>query len=226
MILPLLLACADERGPREADDPVLFYGYVYQHAIVDDSDVPPVTDATITFSPEGEDPVAATQSTDREGVWSATLPPGKAMSVRIEGEGMYPSVFAGTSPDATAIWFNGAIFGSEQGFVDAWLAELDVPEGVTAAPPDADTVDVWGYPLDGQVWDCADVRVNGAPPLCYYKDDTGTLVRADAGPIDAFYAFGLPPGDIVVESGLGGEQHYATTGGEMVYAWWFQGAPE
>lgn len=218
----LFAACESERDTRPAADEVAFSGWVFESPASTEDDAV-LGDGTLTFQLDGEDePVEAEQPyEDYPGYWTATLPAKAPFTLRIEGDGLHPSVWAGDAPGADGSWFAGTLFGAETSFVDDWFAALAEAEGFTVQPLGTDVVHVWGQPLDGSVWDCAAVRVAGTRPRCYAVDDTGAMTPVDAGPFDWFFAFDLPPGDVEVDSGLGAVEVYPTTGGELVWAFWF-----
>lgn len=221
MIL-LLLACTDERGPRDPSDPVEFDGYVFAGPTDQETQL---TGGTVVFTPDGGEPVEAEQPyvDDYPGYWRADLPAGVPYSLRIVGNTGYPAVWRGTAPQADGSWFSGALFGADTDQVDTFLDSLDLPVTVSVQPlGEGAFAHLWGYPWDAEGWDCALVTVNGVRPLCYLQDPTtGFTSRVDSGPLSYFVALNLPPGAVVVDSGLGGQETYVAEGGDMVYAFWF-----
>lgn len=218
----LLTACVDERGPRAAEDQVDYTGYLYQGPDV--SDATRLADGSVVFTLDGvegdERVVEATQPYgDYPGYWSATLPSGAAYTLRIEAADAYPAIWAGNAPENDGNWFGGALFGGATTQVDDFLAALALeadPTGVT----------VIGGPWDPDAWDCAAVTIGGAGPHCFYQDPTtGALSEVRQGAFTWFVATGLPGGDVTVDSGLGGLHTYTALAGDLVYAFWFQGAP-
>ncbi len=226
-MLFLLLACTDERGPRDPSDVVELDGYVY--AGPTDPDVQ-LTGGTLTFTPEGAEPIAAEQPfvDDYPGYWRADVPASVPYSLRIVGNTGYPAVWRGTAPAADGSWFSGALFGADTDQVDTFLAGLELPTTITPAPlGEGEFAHVWGYPWVAEGWDCALVSVNGEPAICYLQDPTtGYTSRVDAGPFTYFVSLNLLPGEVVVDSGIGGAETYMAEGGDMVFAFWFSATGE
>lgn len=220
--LALFLACGAERGPRDAPTEVAYGGWVYDSLLYEAV----FAEGTLTFTvptnaaPAGEALAAEQPYEGYDGYWLATLPPSVPFELRVEGEGAYPSVWAGDTPGANGTWFPGAVFAAGSVEVDALLAGLDLPEGVVPGSLAAGAIHLWGRPSDGTDWDCAAVLVNGATPLCYVLEEDGSLRRVDAGPFDMFFAFDLPPGEIVLSDGFGGGEAWAAVEGDLVMAWW------
>lgn len=221
-LLALLVACGTERGLREAPEVVTYGGWVYDSLLYEAV----FANGTLAFDVgddvlvEGGDVAAEQPYEGYDGYWLAELPPNVPFELRVEGEGVYPSIWAGDTPGANGTWFPGALFSTGIADVDALLAGLDLPEGVVPGPLAEGAVHLWGHPYDGADWDCAAVRVNGAVPYCYVLEEDGTLTRVDAGPFEMFFAFDLPPGEIVLEDGFGGGEAWTATEGDLVMAWW------
>lgn len=217
--LLLLAGCGAERGQRAFSEEVSFAGWVYESPSSTEAEAV-LADATLTFDVAGALVAAEQPYEDYPGYWAVALPSAAPFTLRIEGEGLYPSVWAGDAPRSDGSWFSGALFGAEQGFLDDWLTTLAEGTGLSIGPLGGDNSHVWGYPLDGSVWDCAAVRVADERVHCFAVQEDGTLAEVTEGPLDYFFAFDLPPGDIVVDSGLGAVEVYPTTGGELVWAFW------
>lgn len=220
----LLLACADERGPRDPADVVEYDGYVF--AGPTDTELQ-LTGGSMVFTPDEGDVVEATQPfvDDFPGYWRAELPPGTPYTLRIVGDTGYPAVWRGTSPGADGSWFSGALFGADTDQVDAFLEGLDLPVSVVAEPlAGASVAHLWGYPWDAEGWDCGLLTVNGARPVCYLQDpSSGFTTRVESGPLTWFVALNLPPGEVTVDDGQGASETYVAEAGDMVYAFWFSG---
>ncbi len=217
-----LLACTDERGPRDPSDVVEYDGYLF--AGPTDQEVQ-LTGGSVVFTPDEGEAVEAEQPfvDDYPGYWRASLPPSAPFALRIVGNTGYPAVWRGVSPGADGSWFSGALFGGDTEQVDAFLGALDLPATITVAPLNEGAyAHVWGYPWVAAGWDCALVTVNGARPLCYLQDpETGFVSRVDSGAFTYFVGLNVPPGAVVVDSGIGGVETYVAEGGDMVYAFWF-----
>lgn len=220
LALLLLPACGDERASRDPEAIVSYAGYIFEHPQLDDVEVERLAEGTVTFTPVGAEAIEAAPLEDYPGYWTVELPRAAAFSLRIEAEGSYPTVWAGVAPGAAGLWFSGALTAADQAFFDAWFAGIELPDGGSVSALGPEGVHVWGRPFEATGWECADVAVNGAPVICYALGEDGAYARVDAGPFDFFYAFNLPPGDIVVDGGRGPAQTYPTLGGEVVMAWW------
>lgn len=220
-MLWFLLACGSERGPRDPGDVVEYDGYLY--AGPDASSETLLATGTVRFRLDGGAEVLAEQpfAEDSPGYWRAELPASTPFALRVESEGAYPAVWRGVSPAADGSWYSGALFGGSKAEVDAWFATFGIGVDPVAW---GQSVQVWGAPWDAEAWDCAAVRVNGAPVACFAQDAaTGTTVPVQSGAFTWFVATGLEPGGTLVESGLGGQELYDAVAGDLVYAFWFLG---
>lgn len=222
--LPLLLcACADERGPRAGSDTVSFSGWIYPDAVaVDEGE--PLSDAQVAFTPEGAEPVEATQPyADYPGYWAVDLPASAPVTIRITSDAAYPAVWAADAPAANGQWLAGTLFGADRAWIEAFFAEVAEAAGVELPALDGDRAHVWGAPLDGSAWDCAALRVAGVQPVCLGTDEDGATVVVDAGPFGSFFAFGVPAGTVPVEA-PGFAEVYEAEGGDVVHAFWLVAA--
>jgi len=217
----LLLACDDERGPREPSAVVEYDGYLYagptsQETFFEQGEVVFAVD-------EGEEVQAEQPYEDIPSYWRADLPAGAGYTLRLVNEDSYPAVWRGHAPVNDGAWFSGALFGAERAQVDELLAALDTPVGESARSlADGGVAHLWGAPWDAEGWDCANVRVNGVPPLCYLIDEsTGALTRVESGDFSWFFALNLQGGEATVEDGAGASEVYSFEGGDMVYALWY-----
>lgn len=222
-----LLACADERGPRPATDPVEYDGYIYAGP----TDTETLLDAgRIEFLPEGADtPILATQPFEEvPGYWRANLPAGSPFTLHVVGSTGYTALWHGTAPTNSGSWFTGALFGADVTQVDAFFTSLPLPINITPQYlGDGQIAHLWGYPWIADGWDCALITVNEVHPLCYLQDpETGQTTRVESGPLTYFVALNLLPGPVVVDSGIGGTETYQVEGGDLVYAFWFSATGE
>lgn len=221
----LLLACAAERGPRDASDTVEYDGYVYQGPNASAETL--LASGELRFELDDGEPVEAAQpyAEDYPGYWRAELPASAPFTLRIAADGAYPAVWRGVAPAADGAWFSGALFGGSTAEVDAWFAAFALPDAVRLQSlADGEVVHVWGAPWDADAWDCAAVRVADEPVYCFAQDAaTGLVIPVESGPFTWFLAVNLQPGELVVDSGLGGRETYVARGGELVYAFWFLG---
>jgi hypothetical protein len=216
-----LLACDVDwvdRGPRDPPETVTWAGWVYAGPA--EGDEPAVlSDATLTFSPEGDDAVEAEQVyDDYPGYWVVEVPAGVPVTLRMEGDELYPTLWAGDTPSGDGSWGNGYLFSADVAYMDELWALLPADAGAEA--PGEETVALWGLAGDTD-WDCATVSVGGEPAYCVTVGSDGSLTRVDAGPFDWYFAFGLPAGDLLVDSGAGPTETYTTLGGEVVMAMWY-----
>jgi len=171
------------------------------------------------------EPVLATEPyEDYPGYWSVDLPPSARFTVRLSTDPT--AVWRFWSPDRDASWFAGALFGAEADGVDALLSSLG--EAVRS-PADSGLATVIGAPWAGDTeapWSCADIRVAGVAPACFSVDADGVVRSVTDGPLSYFVATDLPAGDVRVESGLGAEDSYPLSAGEVGMAYWFHGSTE
>lgn len=220
-MLWILLACDDERGPREPSAVVEYDGYVYAGPTSQDTFF---ESGTMEFQVDEGETVAAEQPyADVPSYWRADLPSGAGYTLRLANDDSYPAVWRGQAPVNDGAWFSGALFGADRAQVDEFLAGLDTPVGTNPRSlADGQVAHLWGVPWVAEGWDCGLVRVNGAPPLCYLQDETtGALTRVESGPLTWFVALNLEGGSATVEDGTGAVEVYPFQGGDMVYAFWF-----
>lgn len=218
MLLSLLLACGAERGLRAAPDVVSYGGWVYSG--------PPsaevvLADGALTFTTAEGDVEAAQPYADYPGYWLAELPPATPFQLRLEGEGAYPTVWAGDTPGANGSWFAGAVFAAEQAYIDDLLASLDTGMRSVGALGDG-AVHLWGLPNDREAWDCAEVSVQSRGVSCYAFDDAGAIGPVSEGPFDWFFAFDLDAGEVTLDDGTGPTETWTAAPGDLVMALWLE----
>ncbi len=219
LLVSLLPGCGYERGVREAPEEVEYGGWVY---LGPPSSEVVLADGPLTFSFAEAEPVVAEQPYDGyPGYWLATLPPGEPFQLRLEGEGAYPTVWAGDTPGANGSWLAGALFAGEKAYIDELIAGLDLPLARPGALADG-AIHLWGLPNDGTAWDCAAVRVQDTQPVCFVFDDEGVMSRVESGPFDWFFAFDLAPGDVVLDDGTGPIETWTAEPGDLVMAFWLE----
>lgn len=219
-MLLVVLAC-DTPEPEPPPDSVTWSGWVYASPEVGDETR--LEEGFVTAWPEPftGDPVAAEQPyADYPGYWQLEVPPSIPLNLRLSGEGIRPTVWAGDSPGASGSWFSGALFAA----TDAWLEDLfDAVDGDGDAWVDAarqDQVLLVGAPADDSV-DCATLEVNGEPPTCWVVDADGVVSRVREG-VPSLFAAAVGAGDVVVAAG-DAEEHYVADGGDVVFAYFFYG---
>jgi hypothetical protein len=217
-VLLLLLACGSERGLREAPDEVTYGGWVYQGPPADDV---VLSDGPLTFTLGDEVVLAEQPYADYPGYWLATLPPGAPFQLRVEGEGAYPTVWAGDTPKANGTWLAGALFAGEKAYIDELFAGLDLGSTVIGSLKRG-AIHLWGVTNDREAWDCATITVQGAAPMCFAADESGALQRVTEGPVDWFFAFDLAPGEVVLDDGTGPIETWTATDGDLVMAFWLE----
>ncbi len=205
--LSLFVACAgvqfgaSGRDERPPSDVVRWAGYVFRSGEgTEGEDL--LVDGTLTFTVAADAvPVEAElpYPDDYPGYWSVELPAAAPLTVRIEGPGLVPSVWAADAPANDGSWAAGSLFGADQ----AWLVSLFEGFGETtggaSVPLDATSAWAWGFWRDGARGDCAGVRVAGAAVACVGTDEAGALVPVTEGPFTAWFATGLAPGTVELE---------------------------
>lgn len=209
--------CSPQRGVEPATETVSYGGYVYTSP---EQDAPLLAEGEVLFETEGEEKAAEQPYADTyPGYWSVELPASTSFSLRISGNDLYTTRWAGRSPTASGAWFNGALFAVDPAYLDSLLQKV-APDATL--PADGGIV-VWGSPYDPDHWDCAKVQVQGQRVLCVTVVDDHTLEPVTSGPFDWFFAVDLEPGEVEVNSGLVGKQVYTAEAGEVVSAFWFVG---
>lgn len=206
--LPALVGCATL--PATDDGLITWSGYVYTGPQADVA----YTEGGLTFTLDDADAVEATAPySDYPSYWSVDVPPSTELTIRVGSDP--PAAWRVVSPETSASWYSGALFGAEATEIDAILAALGAPER-TAAP-----MVIGNHWDDG--WDCADVRVAEEPPLCFAVDEDGVVTPVDSGDFSYFVAPEVPVGAVVVDSGLGGAATYDLAEGDVGMAFWFVG---
>lgn len=224
MIPLLLLACASERGPRAGDGVAEFDGYIFRGPSAAEEQV--LDTGEVVFHTADGDLAAEQPFEDYPGYWRVDIPVGVPYELTLRADDAWPVRWAGTAPGGDGAWFSGALFAGDLTLVDELLSTLGPPGHESMDPADTSVTHVVGSAWDAEAWDCARLRVNDAPATCYAVDaETGIAVEVTEGPLSYFVSLGLPAGPVTVDSGLGGVHTYAAEGGEIVYAFWFQGAP-
>jgi hypothetical protein len=158
------------------------------------------------------------------GYWGIEVPPDTPFQLTLQGDGYYPAIWAGMTPSTPGSWFSGALFAAETDYIDS-LAQTLAPE---APPLSEGGVQLWGVPLDPEAWDCAKISIQDATGTksvsCFtLSEDGATLTPITTGSLNWFYAAGLEPGEILLDSGIGGSYTYSAIDGSIVMAIWFVG---
>lgn len=227
-VIALLAGCTISLGGADDDaDTVHWSGFVYASPDTQNGGV--LGDKAMTVLPDGDGAEAITAdepyADDYPGYYDASVPPDSKVTVQLNGGDAYPTVWRGTTPSRNGRWLSGALFGADREYIAKVIAALPLPIGVS--PSDLDkksVVHVWGSPLDAG-WDCASVRVAGQSALCFAVADDGSITRVADGEFDWFFAFDIPVGEIVIESGLGAEESYSADAGTFIMAHYFLGTP-
>lgn len=224
LLLLAVVGCATERGPRAGSDVVEYDGYVFRGPTSANDDL--LAEGAVVFTVDGEVVEAAQPYSDYPGYWRANLAAGAPFDLRITGPDAWPAVWAGAAPSADGSWFSGALFGADVTQVSEFAATLAAPGHEAMDVADTSVVHLIGSAWDGEDWDCAQLTVNGAPAICYLQDpDTNTVEVVTSGPLTFFVSLGLDAGPVTLDSGLGGAYTWPAEGGDVVFAFWFQGAP-
>ncbi|HNH47977.1 MAG TPA: hypothetical protein PKY30_13115 [Myxococcota bacterium] len=211
--------CSPQRGLQPAEAEVSYAGYVYA---TPDTEGELFTAGTMEFQLANDEPVEGEQPypEDYPGYWWAPLPASQSFELRITGEGVYPTRWAGRAPASDGGWFAGTLFAGEK----AWMDDLFAQVAPDAGKLSEGAIHLWGLPYDPEAWDCAKVQVQGRPVRCFdYDAETATFVPVETGPFDWFFAVDLNPGEVEVDSGIGGKHVYTAEAGDLVMALWFQG---
>ncbi len=204
------------REPAPPGATVTWQGYVFQNPDALEDEV--LTDGELTVSADGESFPFSQPFEEYPGYWYGEVPVGAEVALTIRGSGLRPARWGMTTPSGDGIWFSGALFGVQE----TWL--LTLLEGLLLQETIDGAVLVWGAPLDGGTWDCADVTVNGAPVSCFSLDEAGAVAAVDSGPFTWFFSLDVPAGPITVSTGDVSFTYQAETR-EVVLAHWFEGSP-
>ncbi len=211
--------CSPQRGLQPAEAEVSYAGYVYASP---DTEGELFTSGTLEFSLENGEPVEGEQpyAEDYPGYWWALLPASQSFDLRISGEDVYPTRWAGRAPGSSGSWFAGTLFAADKAWTDQLFSQV-APDAGTLADG---AIHLWGLPYDPEAWDCALVRVQGLPVRCFdYDPDTASFIQVERGSFEWFFATDLESGEVEVDSGIGGKHVYSAEAGDLVMALWFQG---
>jgi hypothetical protein len=219
-----LLACTISLYEEEDDGLVSWSGYVFASPEIT-SETVLTGGSVVAITEEGGD-LAAAENPDYPGHWSLDeLPAGGKVELMLEVEGAWPTAWRGVAPPDDGAWLTGTLFAADQPYWASLVEALALP--VIATPADLageEVAHLWGSPAPGETgWDCGDIRVGGQGVRCYAADEAGAIAAVDEGTPSFFFAFDLPPGPLVVESGLGAEETYDAPAGGVVMAHWFEG---
>lgn len=211
--------CSPQRGIQPAEEEVTYGGYVYASPDTE-GELLEVGKLEYTLPGPVLKPAEQPYPDDYPGYWWALLPASSPFELRITGEGLYPTLWAGQVPASDASWFSGTLFGGQKEWIDDLFAQVAPDAGKLSEG----AIHLWGIPYDPEAWRCEQVRVQAAPVLCFALDpETGTLLPVEQGSFDWFFAVDLEEGEVEVDSGIGGTYRYTALPGDLVMALWFQG---
>ena len=187
-----------------------------------------VTDPEGGAVDEGEEPWS-----DEPGTWRVQVPPSEPVAIHLAAQGMLGAAWRSTTPATDAYWFTGALFAYDEA---GWLPFFEQFDGVYAdvGALDGSTCWFWGATADPDAWAGAEITLTdgegaAADLLRFDADDEGILVPADDGPVPYLLAFGLTPGDVILEAtttdGRAFGETWPARGGEVVTGW-FLALPE
>lgn len=219
-----LLGCTLSLYAEDDDGLVSWSGYVFASPEIAAETV--LTGGSVVAGTGGGGDVLAEEEEAYPGYWRfSDLPAGTDLEVRLSVEGAWPTTWRGAAPPGDGAWLSGSLFAADQGYWAALVEALGL--GPVATPSDlaeGEVAHLWGSPAPGEDdWECADIRVGGQGVRCYAADETGAIAAIESGSPTYFFAFDLPPGPLLVESGLGAEETYDAPAGGVVMAHWFEG---
>ena len=196
-----------DREELSDGDTVGWSGWVYADIPADNVPVLEVGAVTVTdesgeIVAEGEQP-----STGSPGYWQIDVPPQTDVTIRIEGDGVQPTVWRTMTPSARAYWFAGALFTVSPVTMDTFWSQLSELFGAPETTEDG--VSLYGQPIlrneaDEAAWTDAHLEVwdedGGVHEVFALSLDEATgglaLAGPGTGPISTFAAPSLPPGPV------------------------------
>ncbi len=223
-----LAGCSSVSGSQ-----VAWGGYVFADPYVDETLLAEGRIELLT--PEGtcvarDGACVVAEESETDGYYSLSVDKGSDAVLRILGPEVAPTVWRGMAPAATsAQWFSGALYTRRLDALESLGAALG-PSGPAAALSDAETVWLWGAPLEPEAWADADLAVvdgdggDGSVVGLVLSQD-GTLGLAGSGPVDFFVAFDLSPGTVTFSvtavDGRSASQSWPAQAGDLVSADFF-----
>lgn len=219
----LLPACTVSLATETDDGVVAWSGFVFSSPAVSEETY--FGAGSLAFGADGAEPIAGEQpyAEDYPGYWAVELPPSVPVVVSLASDTAWPTIWHGVTPGTDGRWLSGALFAADVAYLTELFAALPFAMGTTPSDlGESGLVHVWGSPADTG-WDCADVRVADTIPTCFAIAEDGSVTRVNSGEFDWFFAVDVPPGEIVVSSGLGAEAAYNAAAGSFVMAHYFYG---
>lgn len=222
-MIVFLLGCEAEEATAVTE--VNWAGFVYVGDGTDSEDrlsdgALSLTMADVTV--DGEQPYD-----DYPGFWEFVVPPGLPVNLRIEGSGALPTVWAGDTPTQDANWLGGSVFAATPRYVEDLFEALGEDGDDWVLGSDNIDVLVIGVPSDPE-WTCGEVSLDVAGsalvPSCWLANSEGEYTPVSGEAAAMVFAAVVPAGELVVRFRDAVEQ-YATQGGDVVLAYFFQDAP-
>lgn len=147
--------------------------------------------------------------------------------LKVTGPALYPTLYAGKTPNNTSMWFNGALYGYGAMWTESFFLSLGAS---ISSPAEKEHVQLIGRPSVPEDWKGAIIslfdELGEHDVQSYRYDETGFLIgipfNEDAEKIDLFTSTDIMPGEIrlLVEhaDGRSIETTYFAEGGTIINA--------
>lgn len=168
---------------------------------------------------------------DYPGYWYFSVPPGQPATLRLEGTGAIPTLWAGDTPTKDANWLGGTLFAATENYIENLLEDLGEDGDQWVLGAGSIDVLIVGIPSEPE-WTCADVGVSvvGAPggaeyaTTCWAISETGEYLRAEADVPAVAFAVVVPAGETTLRF-KNAVESYATLSGDVVLAYYLLDVP-
>lgn len=223
----VVLGCV--AGEETALDTVEWSGFVYLGESTDSEDR--LAEGLVSLDVPGMHIHGQQPYEDYPGYWVFAVPPAEPATLRVEGTGALPTLWAGDTPTKDANWLGGTVFAATERYVENLLETLGEDGDDWVLGTDSIDVLMLGLPSEPD-WTCGDVVVEVGDPAdstpyavtCWTISEDGTYLIAEAdSPAVAFAAI-VPAGETTLRF-KNAVETYATLGGDVVLAYYLTDAP-
>jgi hypothetical protein len=153
---------------------------------------------------------------------------GQEVQILVSGPELYPTLYVGTTPETSAIWFNGSLYGYGSMWTESFFLSLNTD---ISSPAQSEFVQLIGRPSLPSDWENARISLLEEDGTLrdiqrYRYDDTGFLIAIpsseDALQIDLFTCTDIAPGAMILsvehDDGRKVEIEYYAQGGTVINA--------
>lgn len=224
-MLALLIACVVVDEPTT--DSVEWSGFVYLGESTDSEDR--LADGLASLDVPGMHIHGQQPYEDYPGYWVFAVPPGQPATLRLEGTGVMPTLWAGDTPTKDANWLGGTVFAATENYTENLFEDFGEDGDQWVLGSGSIDVLIIGIPSEPE-WACADVGVAVVgsaaefPVTCWAISEDDTYVRAEGDVPAVAFAVIVPAGETTLRFKQAVES-YATLAGDVVLAYYLLDAP-